>query len=79
MLRHAAPPTVRVRAHPTRYWRPTKRTLSVDGATTPYHDAVFWSGVATVAYLPSTAFPAGLGAESGLPVGLQARREPSSV
>ena len=53
------------------YWRPTKRTLTVDGTETPYHDAVFWSGVATVSYLPATAFPAGCGAESGLPIGLQ--------
>jgi amidase len=32
---------------------------------------VFWSGLPTVSYLPSTAFPAGLGVTSGLPVGLQ--------
>ena len=36
-----------------------------------YYAGVFWSGVATVAYLPSTAFPAGCGAQSGLPIGLQ--------
>ena len=33
-------------------------------------DAVFWVGVASVSYLPSTAFPAGCG-ELGLPIGLQ--------
>ena len=32
---------------------------------------MFWSGVATVAFLPSTAFPAAKGAQSGLPIGLQ--------
>ena len=53
------------------YWRPSGRTLEIDGVQTPYEDAVFWSGIATVSYLPSTAFPAGCGAESGLPVGLQ--------
>ena len=31
---------------------------------------MFWVGVASVSYLPSTAFPAGCG-ESGLPIGLQ--------
>eukprot|EP01043_Picozoa_sp_COSAG02_P021954 COSAG02_NODE_1127_length_14428_cov_68.304627_3_plen_93_part_00 len=45
--------------------------MTVDGIETPYHDSVFWSGVATVAFLPSTAFPAGKGARSGLPIGLQ--------
>jgi amidase len=53
------------------YWRPSGRTLAIDGVQTPYQDAVFWSGLATVAYLPSTAFPTGCGKESGLPIGLQ--------
>ena len=53
------------------YWRPTRRTITIDGIETPYHDSVFWSGVATVAYLPSTAFPAAKGRQSGLPIGLQ--------
>ena len=37
----------------------------------PCPDAVFWSGLATVSYLPSTAFPTGCGKDSGLPIGLQ--------
>ena len=53
------------------YWRPSRRTVTIDGVPYPYHDSVFWSGVATVAYLPSTAFPAGRGARSGMPIGLQ--------
>jgi amidase len=53
------------------YWRPAGRSLTIDGNATPYHDAVFWSGLASVSFLPSTAFPACLGPDSGLPVGLQ--------
>ena len=54
------------------FWRPTEdRCLMIDGISTPYHDAIFWSGIANLSYLPSTAFPAGKGAESGLPIGLQ--------
>jgi amidase len=53
-------------------WRPTHgRSLAVDNMPTAYHDAIFWSGVANLAYLPSTAFPAGRGVHSKLPIGLQ--------
>ena len=55
--------------HP--FWRPSARTLCVDGVDTPYHHHVFWSALTTTCYLPSTAFPAGIGSESGLPIGLQ--------
>jgi amidase len=34
------------------------------------YEHFFWIGLATVAYLPSTAFPCGLSAD-GLPIGLQ--------
>jgi len=53
------------------FWRPSERTLSVDGVETRYHHHVFWSALTTTCYLPSTAFPAGVGGESGLPIGLQ--------
>jgi amidase len=43
----------------------------VDGAEQPYFQQVFWAGLVTVAYLPSTVFPTGPGAD-GLPIGLQA-------
>ena len=33
--------------------------MRVRRAQVPYHSAVFWSGLATVCHLPSTAFPAG--------------------
>ena len=43
----------------------------VDGVTQPYFQQLFWAGLTTVAYLPSTVFPTGSSAE-GLPIGLQA-------
>merc|ERR1711969_418783 len=36
-----------------------ERTLSVDGSAQPYFQQLFWSGLVTVAYLPSTVFPTG--------------------
>ncbi len=47
------------------------RTLSVNGTPQPYFQQLFWAGLITVAYLPSTVFPTGPSAE-GLPLGLQA-------
>ena len=47
-----------------------KRLIIVDGAAHPFLDQIHWSGVATLAGLPSTAVPAGLSAE-GLPIGVQ--------
>ncbi|GAB4177857.1 MAG: amidase [Thalassobaculales bacterium] len=52
--------------------RPTsQRSMVVDGAAVPYWTQLFWAGLATMPYLPATAFPAGLTA-AGLPVGVQA-------
>ena len=48
-----------------------ERTLSVDGESQPYFQQLFWAGLITVAYMPSTVFPTGPSAE-GLPIGLQA-------
>ena len=48
-----------------------ERTFSVDGSAQPYFDQLFWAGLVTVAYLPSTVFPPGASAD-GLPIGLQA-------
>ena len=53
------------------FWRETGRTLAVDGEATPYQRHVFWSALTGTCFLPSTAFPAGCGAESELPIGLQ--------
>jgi amidase len=47
-----------------------ERTLFVDTTLTTHYEHYFWVGLATVAYLPSTAFPSGL-SKSGLPIGLQ--------
>ncbi|MEQ8955598.1 MAG: amidase family protein [Gammaproteobacteria bacterium] len=50
---------------------PATRTLLVNDLSQPYYQQVFWAGLATVSYLPSTVFPTGLSA-GGLPIGLQA-------
>jgi amidase len=47
-----------------------ERTLVVDSAQTSHYEHYFWVGLATLAYLPSTAFPSGL-SRAGLPIGLQ--------
>lgn len=47
-----------------------ERVLAVDAARTSHYEHYFWIGLASVAYLPSTAFPSGLSRE-GLPIGLQ--------
>jgi amidase len=47
------------------------RSLDVDGSPMYYLRQIFWSGLATVAYLPSTVFPTGVSSD-GLPIGLQA-------
>jgi amidase len=47
-----------------------ERVLAVDTVETTYYEQFFWISLATVAYLPSTAFPSGLSAD-GLPIGLQ--------
>ncbi len=48
-----------------------KRTTTVDGVEQPYWQQIFWAGLASNAYLPSTVFPTGPDAD-GLPIGLQA-------
>ncbi len=48
-----------------------ERTLPVDGSDQPYLDQLFWAGLVTTSYLPSTVFPTGL-SRDGLPIGLQA-------
>ncbi len=48
-----------------------ERVIDVDGDEQPYFQQLFWAGLATLSYLPSTVFPTGL-SESGLPIGLQA-------
>jgi len=49
----------------------SERRLKVDSDDQPYFQQLFWAGLITVAYLPSTVFPTGP-ALSGLPIGLQA-------
>ena len=48
-----------------------QRTIDVDGVQRDYFEQLFWSGLVTNAYLPSTVFPTGL-SRGGLPIGIQA-------
>jgi amidase len=48
-----------------------KRQLMVDNQAQNYFQQIYWAGLVTVSYLPSTVFPTGPGAD-GLPIGLQA-------
>jgi amidase len=45
-----------------------ERTITVNGAERPYLEQIFWAGLATLSYLPSTVFPTGPTAD-GLPIG----------
>ncbi|MCY4565628.1 MAG: amidase [Gammaproteobacteria bacterium] len=47
-----------------------QRTITVNGASQPYFDQVFWAGLASASYLPSTVIPTGLN-DAGLPIGVQ--------
>lgn len=48
-----------------------ERTIPINGSEESYNDQLFWAGMATLPYLPSTVVPTGLAA-NGLPVGAQA-------
>lgn len=47
------------------------RTLVVNNEEQDYFKQIFWAGIITVGYLPSTVFPTGP-SRDGLPIGLQA-------
>jgi amidase len=63
-------PVMPVTAFPHDHSPEGSRTIDIDGRSVPYFNQTFWAGLAGVAYLPATVFPAGL-APDGLPVGLQ--------
>ncbi len=63
-------PVMPVTAFPHDHRPEGRRTIEVDGVTLPYYNQTFWAGLAGVAFLPATVFPAGP-ASDGLPVGLQ--------
>jgi amidase len=63
-------PVMPVTAFPHDHRPEGERTIEIDGASLPYFNQTFWAGLAGVAYLPATVFPAGA-APDGLPVGLQ--------
>ncbi len=52
-----------------------ERSIDVDNLSQPYFQQLFWSGIITNGYLPSTLFPTGAG-KQGLPIGLQAVSAP---
>ena len=64
-------PQMAVTAFPHDHAPFNTRTVLVNGEEQPYFQQLFWSGLVTAPYLPSTVFPAGLSNE-GLPIGLQA-------
>ena len=47
------------------------RMVEINGRQVSYFDQLFWAGIFGSALLPATIAPAGLGAVSGLPVGVQ--------
>ena len=51
---------------------PQKVNILVDGVERSYFEQIFWAGLITGAYLPSTVFPTGVSTSDGLPIGLQA-------
>lgn len=57
-------------AYPHDHRPKLERALAVDAVETLNYEQYFWVGLATVAYLPATAFPSGL-SRDGLPIGLQ--------
>ncbi|MFN9847135.1 MAG: amidase [Alphaproteobacteria bacterium] len=63
-------PVMPTTAFPHDHRREGSRQIDIDGKPTPYFNQTFWAGLAGVAYLPATVFPAGPAAD-GLPVGLQ--------
>lgn len=47
-----------------------QRRISINGEPRSYFEQIFWAGIATLSYLPSTVFPTGA-SKDGLPIGLQ--------
>jgi len=63
-------PVMPVTAFPHDHGPEGARRVRIDNQELPYFNQTFWAGLAGVAYLPATVFPAGP-APDGLPVGLQ--------
>ena len=64
-------PIMLYRRVPTHDHQPMgQRTVTVNGEPRPYFEQVFWAGLASASYLPSTVIPTGLN-DQGLPIGVQ--------
>lgn len=63
-------PVMGVAAFPHDHSDINVRTLTIDGKRTDYWDQIFWCGLPSVSYLPSTIAPIGR-TKHGLPVGIQ--------
>ncbi len=63
-------PVMPTTAFPHERRRDSERTIAIDGVDYPYFNQTVWAGLAGVAALPATVFPAGP-ARDGLPVGFQ--------
>ncbi|HQT76788.1 MAG TPA: amidase [Rhodopila sp.] len=48
-----------------------ERTMTVAGREIAYNDMLFWPGITCGYHLPASVAPLGLGADSGLPIGVQ--------
>jgi amidase len=64
-------PQMATAAFPHDHTAPMARQVRIDGEVRPYFEQLNWSGLITVAHLPSTVFPTGP-SDAGLPIGLQA-------
>ncbi|MCZ6888469.1 MAG: amidase [Gammaproteobacteria bacterium] len=64
-------PQMATAAFPHDHGEYLQRHIKVDNELQDYFQQVFWSGMITVAHLPSTVFPTGPSSD-GLPIGLQA-------
>ena len=63
-------PTAATPAFPHDHSDRSVRTLEVDGRRVDFNGQLFWAGLTTTCFLPSTVAPAGL-TPDGLPVGVQ--------
>ncbi|MEM7019528.1 MAG: amidase [Pseudomonadota bacterium] len=69
-------PQMALPAFPHDHSQFSQRTVSINGDDQYYFTQLFWAGLITNPYLPSTVFPTGPSPSEGLPIGLQAVSAP---